>query len=268
MKHCRHSIASILVLFAYLYSIPASATNYQDMWWNPSESGWGVNVLQQSDTLFATWFVYDAVGGTLWLTMAGTASGNGNIFSGAVYKSTGPVFSGPFNPSLVTTTPVGSATFNFTDTTNGILNYTVNGVAVTKSITRFAFRSLPISGTYYGASVGTVSGCSNPVNNRTSAAFATVVVTGDGSTININTYAEEYIAGTLVANVCTSTGTYSQAGSVLQASAITSCSDGTARTVSLEEIRVTENSLAFKSTGQVTFGETCRIVGRFGGVRQ
>jgi hypothetical protein len=36
----------------------AAQTNYQDMWWNPAESGWGVNLTHQGDILFATLFTY------------------------------------------------------------------------------------------------------------------------------------------------------------------------------------------------------------------
>ncbi len=28
----------------------ATATNYQDLWWNPAESGWGINVTHQDST--------------------------------------------------------------------------------------------------------------------------------------------------------------------------------------------------------------------------
>jgi hypothetical protein len=36
----------------------AAQSNYQDMWWNPAESGWGVNLTHQGDILFATLFTY------------------------------------------------------------------------------------------------------------------------------------------------------------------------------------------------------------------
>ena len=48
-----------------------AATNYQDLWWNApggSESGWGLNVTHQGDTLFVTWFTYDVDGSPLWLS--------------------------------------------------------------------------------------------------------------------------------------------------------------------------------------------------------
>src|SRR5215831_3630119 len=38
-------------------SMPATP-NFSDLWWNPAESGWGVNLQQQGNILFATWFTY------------------------------------------------------------------------------------------------------------------------------------------------------------------------------------------------------------------
>ena len=64
----------------------ATATNYQDLSWNPAESGWGINVTHQDSTLFATLFSYDATGKALWLVMsAGQRQADGSlrgIFSG------------------------------------------------------------------------------------------------------------------------------------------------------------------------------------------
>src|SRR5206468_1198006 len=45
----------------------ASATNYQGLWWNASESGWGINFAHQDSTIFATWFTFDGDGTPLWL---------------------------------------------------------------------------------------------------------------------------------------------------------------------------------------------------------
>ena len=48
----------------------ASSANVQDLWWNPAESGWGLNIAHQDDTLFATLFTYGADGGGIWLVMS------------------------------------------------------------------------------------------------------------------------------------------------------------------------------------------------------
>ncbi len=53
--------------FAVATSARATAT---DLWWNANESGWGVNVVQQADILFLTFFVYGPSGQPLWLASA------------------------------------------------------------------------------------------------------------------------------------------------------------------------------------------------------
>jgi hypothetical protein len=118
--------------------------NYQDLWWKSpaaSESGWGVNLTHQGNVLFATWFTYDSTGNGLWLVMsAGTRVANTEIFSGTLYRTTGPAFNAsPWDPKLVTQTPVGSATFSFSDADNGTFTYTVNGETQSKNITRTVY---------------------------------------------------------------------------------------------------------------------------------
>lgn len=117
--------------------------NAQGLWWaSPpgSESGWGINLTHQGDVLFGTWFTYDTDGSGLWLVMSNGAKTATNSYSGVLYRTTGPAFSSAaFDPAKVTRTPVGSATFTFTDADNGVLNANVNGVTITKQITRQVF---------------------------------------------------------------------------------------------------------------------------------
>jgi hypothetical protein len=120
---------------------PAQATNYQDMWAVPNlaEAGWGINFTHQGDLIFASWFTYDAGGKPLWVTatLAKTAA---RTYTGALDATTGPPFNAePFDPSRLTHSPVGTATVTFTDGANGTFAYTLNGVAQTKPLTRFAF---------------------------------------------------------------------------------------------------------------------------------
>jgi hypothetical protein len=120
----------------------ASATNYQDLWWaSPagSESGWGINLTHQSDTIFAAWFTYDIDHSPMWLVVTAGKVGPG-VYSGTLYRTTGPAFSAmPFNPASVASTAVGSATFTFSDGNNASFAYVVNGVSQAKAITREVF---------------------------------------------------------------------------------------------------------------------------------
>jgi hypothetical protein len=117
--------------------------NVQGLWWRgASESGWGVNFTQQGDVLFATWFTYDADGSGMWLVMSDGRLAGTNTYSGALYRTTGPAFSSAiFSPSQVVATPVGSATFTFSDANNGSFLYTVNGITQTKPIVRQTYAS-------------------------------------------------------------------------------------------------------------------------------
>ena len=124
----------------------ANATNYQDLWWNPAEAGWGVNVTHQDNTLFATLFTYDAGGRDLWLVMSAGERQTDGSYLGNLYRTTGPAFNAnPFTPiGAGNLTTVGTMRFRFTDGNSGTLSYTYNGVAVAKAITRQVFSS-PVS---------------------------------------------------------------------------------------------------------------------------
>jgi hypothetical protein len=124
----------------------AVLVNYQDLWWNPAESGWGLNLTHQDNTLFGTLFTYDAGGRGLWLVMpSGARQGDGS-YLGDLYRTAGPPFSTvPFTPiGGGDITNVGTMRLRFSDGNNGTLTYTYNGTQVVKSITRQVFSS-PVS---------------------------------------------------------------------------------------------------------------------------
>ena len=130
-------------------SIQASTTpfNVQGLWWRSpagSESGWGVNITHQANTLFATWFTYDTDGSGMWLVLANGAqsTSNPNSYSGDLFRTTGPAFSAAtFDPNQVHATKVGTASFTFTDKNTGAFAYTVNGTSQSKPIVREVFGS-------------------------------------------------------------------------------------------------------------------------------
>jgi len=119
----------------------STATNYQDLWWfGAAESGWGVNVTQQGDVLFATLFDYDANGHATWFVLAHADKTGPGTYSGDLFTTTGPVFNAsPWTP--IVATKVGTMTFAFSSGNAGTLTYTVNGILVTKSIQRETFSS-------------------------------------------------------------------------------------------------------------------------------
>ena len=123
----------------------ASATNFTDLWWKApaaSEAGWGINLTQQDNIIFLSWFTYDATGKGMWLYGSNVTRTSGNTFTGDLGRNTGNAFnSTPWNATTVHPTAVGSVTLTFTDATTGTFTYTVDGTTQTKPITRFAFSS-------------------------------------------------------------------------------------------------------------------------------
>ena len=119
----------------------ATPPNYTDLWWRgPSESGWGVNLTHQGDTLFAAWFTYDSTGKAMWLVMSNGVKTGAATFSGQLHRANGPAFNAiPWSSGQVLQTLVGNATFSFGDASNGTFSYTVNGVSQAKPITRYVF---------------------------------------------------------------------------------------------------------------------------------
>jgi len=116
--------------------------NYQDLWWNANESGWGVNLTHQGDLVFATLFTYDASGKGMWLVATAAKQADGS-FAGDLVRTTGPAFNAvPFNPiGPANVTSVGTLRLSFSDGTTGTLAYSVAGVSVAKAITRQEFSS-------------------------------------------------------------------------------------------------------------------------------
>ena len=120
------------------------SANFQDLWFTPSEPGWGVNIAHQGNTLFATLFTYDANGQGVWLVMSnGVQTGTG--FTGPLYRTSGPAFdASPWTPA--TPTQVGTMTFTPPSLDEGgteaTLTYTFNGASVTKRIQRQVFGSV------------------------------------------------------------------------------------------------------------------------------
>lgn len=127
------------------------AFNFTDMWWNPAESGWGISVVQKVpqggtiDTLYAIWYVYDPrtldatnPGGyaALWLPMSNGRWITSTTYQLSIYVTKGTNFTQAWNPSdlSIPQTPIGTATFNWTDANNGTFTYSIQaqtGVAST-----------------------------------------------------------------------------------------------------------------------------------------
>ncbi len=113
--------------------------DFTDLWWNPSEDGWGMAVTQQFETAFLTWYAYDAAGKPIWYVTDQCAM-QGTRCEGKVYQVSGGVpLTAPWNGSNKKTVEVGTISLVFTDVNNGDMSYTLNGIKTLRKITRQLF---------------------------------------------------------------------------------------------------------------------------------
>jgi hypothetical protein len=253
----------IAALLTCLYTSFAAATtvtsDFTDMWWVPTESGWGANVVQQGDTLFITLFVYGQDGLPTWyVSPATTYQGNfgAQQFSGTLYRTTGPYFGGTFNPGSVVVTAVGTLTFSAPTSVTANLSYSVGGVNVTKALQRQTWRTENFAGSYIGASVGNFTGCA----------------TGNGPTEQSATYSVQQTVNNVIINefgnsgfTCRYTGTLVQNGKFGTITGTGQCSDGTNQNFTATEAQA---SVDFFSMKLVTTVSQCTFTGRLAGVRR
>ncbi|QJR14713.1 c-type cytochrome [Usitatibacter palustris] len=114
--------------------------NYTDLWFDPSQPGWGINVTQHvSNKIFSLFYLYENPNKPMWISLPDGTWTTPTSYTGDIYRVSGPPPTGAYDTSKVGVVKVGSATFTFTTATTGTLAYTINGVTVTRAITRFAF---------------------------------------------------------------------------------------------------------------------------------
>ncbi len=132
---------------------PPGAANYQGLWWKSpggSEDGWGINVAQQGEVIFGTWFTYDTTGKGWWLTLIADDKKTPGTYSGNLYAASGPPFNAvPFVQVGGPPPAIGEATLTFADANNGTFHYDVNlpagKVSQTKTITRQLLNAAPLA---------------------------------------------------------------------------------------------------------------------------
>ena len=278
MRTLRLAAASLLVALGLAQTAHATtySTDFTDLWFNPNESGWGLNLIQQNQTMFGTLFVYDTTTAPHWYVASDLepqTPGNTTSWSGSLVSTTGPFFgASPFNPASVTNTVVGSMTINFTSDTTATLLYTVNGAVITKSIQRQTFRGNVLTGNYLGGLTATSSNCTG-VNNAPILVFEllTVAHSSPQSTPSTVTLTVDFNpnANGVTQSRCTFTGPYVQSGKL---GSITngswSCTvNGQAAnhgSFNMTQIEANTNGLSSKFHGSDQF---CTYDGQFGGLR-
>lgn len=109
----KSSIRPALAALCLAVALPAAANKYTDLWYQPQQPGWGLNLVQQLETAFVTLFTYGPDGRPTWYFASDariTAYGAGALplFHGTLYRAEGPWHGGPFDPARFRPVAVGA----------------------------------------------------------------------------------------------------------------------------------------------------------------
>ena len=224
-----HLIKALLTcILCLLTGLSQAANNYQDWWWNPAQSGMGLNVGQQNDTIFVAWFNYGDDTKASFLTMGGVLSGN--TLTGPLFRNTGPVPGPNYNPALVKQTTVGTATITFNSNNDATLTYSYDNKGGTMALQRFSFANPNLNQTWKVIDSLTISGCANPsVNGELTATAIHKGQQGAGSNFTITT---TQLDGS---NMCLSSMMGQPSGSRFNATGTIVCEDGFSANVNIDE---------------------------------
>ena len=235
-------IKTLLTLVFCLASGLSHATNnYQDWWWNPSQSGMGLNVGQQNDTIFVAWFNYGDDSKASFLTMGGVL--NGNALSGTLYRGTGPAPGPNYNPAVVKQAAVGTATLTFNSNTDATLTYSYDNKSGSMALQRFSFASPNLNQTWKAIDSLVLSGCANSsLNGELTATAIHKVQQGTGSNFTITT---TQLDGS---NMCVSSMTGQPAGSRFSATGKIVCEDGFSANVNIDDMNIQSDYLNLSYT--------------------
>ncbi len=177
VNRLRSLLAALLLTLAVVPH--AAAVDFTDIWWNSLESGWGVNLVQSDNFMFATFFIYGADQQPTWYAGNMTQDAQG-VWSGPLYRTTGSYFGVPWNTAEGTLNAVGTVTFvpsaSSAYSYAGTLTYNVGTVSVTKQITRQTLTTIALGASYSGAQVSIFSGCNDPSQNGQVSSFVNMTV--------------------------------------------------------------------------------------------
>jgi len=251
-----------IVAFGAILARPASAaTDYTDLWWTPAEPGWGINLAQQTNAIFGTFYVYAVDGRSVWFTVQLTREGGGDRFSGPLYRINGTYYGAPVWGGYQIA-QAGTATFSATSSTTGTLEYSVDGVIVSKSIERLTVAPLSVAGVYIGGVSGRRFGCGTGPDRIIDPMQFDV----QHSTIT-NEIRIDHISAVSFELVCRMQGQVTQRGKLLTVSnASYACVDGWAAPARIYNLRPTPAGFEGQWTSDA--GNGCSESGQFSGVTQ
>jgi hypothetical protein len=245
-----------LVLVALLaFAVRADALEYTDVYYNPSEQGWGMFLVQSDATQFIAFFIYGSDGKPIWYVAILTDDGTGR-YTGTLYATTGTYFANPWQGNH--STAAGTVAFTPTDRYHATLTYTVDGVGtVTKTVQRQSLTPYVLSGNYSGSMSGAITQCNDPaaVDNAFRGRYVLgATQSGDASASLTFTFVDQTHSGI----VCTVSGPLNHVGRLYQLNGSISCTgpgqSGNAHPVTIDALHPTGQGIEGYLNGQTGGG--------------
>jgi len=228
----------------------AHAIDYTDLWYVPSEAGWGANVVQSDDFLFVTFFVYGGDVHPVWYTaqLQRDTSGDFDGYLGPLYSTTGTSPALPWDPQRLTTAITGTAAFQPASSYAAVLSYTINGLPrVVKAIERQPLKWIPLQGTYTSVVSTTSSNCATSPTRETYGADLSIRELNGPATIQLDVVP--------AASSCTLTAELSARGRLYgSVNASFACSDGEHGSAQVDELAATQHGLEGRWITRATTG--------------
>ena len=228
----------VLSLSCLAQAAPTLSGDATGMWYDARHPGWGLGLVQQNDSVFATLFTYDASGTAVWL-VASRLQANGVNFdpcgtmslSGALYRTQWPTFGGAANPSgTVHVDPAGTISVtvatapqgvNGCDRNSAFVEYSIDGTRTQVMVTRLAWTSSQAR--LYGQFTGGFAFRAAPTCPAAPIPASGPQFAITGSADDMNPAGVRLLWGTGSDTVCEIRGTFSQGGQLGAVSGALAC---------------------------------------------
>ncbi len=256
----------LFTVFLLLAALPASAkVDWTDVWYDPAEPGWGINLVQSDTFMYGTFYIFDAAGKPTWYAAQMTWDQARLEFVGPLYLPAGTGYQFPWRQGDVSVTQVGTASFKPTQggisvSYKGTLRYTFTdtGFTVTKPVERITLTRIDLGGSFTGGQYGEYYDCPSSADNYTYTDPFDLEVTHDGSSLRMDF---TYRSGT-----CTLAGTLEQHGSLYRINGASyRCSNGLNTTATVYDLK--SGSLGIEGRLYASsVGAGCKEAAKFAGV--
>jgi len=238
------------------------SADLSDLWFNEKEAGWGVNVTHQREVVFLTFFIYGPDNRPSWYTgqalYAGQNPQGALIFTGSMFQFTGPYFANFFNPAIVTGRSVGTVKLTAL-IDRATLEYTIDGVVVTKTVSRQTFRNNDMTGQYMGSIKQNQFACDTSALNGEVNSNTEFSIANSDTTFAMTLRQPD-------GGVCTYSGDYTQTGRLGRSQGSYTCPGGITGTYDFFEIEA--NLQGFLGRFIARSNRCDLITGRFGAMRR